>query len=366
MLAPTHLIAGQAAYLALSLGWGHAPTATEGWLAAACALLPDLDKRQGVVGRWFPWISEPIEYHFGHRTVTHSLIVTLALGLGLWWLFPTGAWIAVVGGYASHPLADMMTPTGVEWLWPARWRCVLPGNERFRMRPMGWGELMFAALLAATCVGLAVLGRSAADSGGVISSAMGHISDARQRYDAQKGTNAWTLEVDGRNNTTYADVSGSYRVIGEYRGNGFIVRGPDGPVSVCRSASCDWYAESAVLERGRALQTATRRLQPERVRTESLLKALKPLSEAGRVYLRGTLNAEGVEAEPPTIRRTGNTVELNYARPSAIRRWPPVLLRAVELTAQVRHRGHADPPENVDLQGGDQAILPERLRPWVD
>ena len=107
MLAPTHMVAGQAAFIAVSLAVGHAPSLLEGWLAAAAALLPDLDKRQGLVGRLFPWLSEPLEYRFGHRTLTHSLLVSVGLALLLWPILPHGVWLALVAGYAAHPGADM-------------------------------------------------------------------------------------------------------------------------------------------------------------------------------------------------------------------------------------------------------------------
>ncbi|MDZ7808970.1 MAG: metal-dependent hydrolase [Arhodomonas sp.] len=176
---------------------------------------------------------------------------------------PFGPWLAVVAGYASHPIADWMTPAGVEWLWPARWRCVLPGHERYRMRPMGSGELMFAAARGSGVCATAVPGRSAASTGGVITSAIGDIASARERYDAEKGRHRWTLEVEGRDNRSYADVSGRYPVIGEYGAGGFLVDGPDGAVTVCR-ADCDWYADSAVLERGESRETTSRRLAAER------------------------------------------------------------------------------------------------------
>lgn len=111
MLAPTHMIAGQFAYLCAALAVGHKPAPFETLTAAGAALLPDLDNRQGIVGRLFPWISTPLEHWVGHRTATHSLLILMLLALALWPL-PTGWWLALVAGFASHAVADMMTPAG--------------------------------------------------------------------------------------------------------------------------------------------------------------------------------------------------------------------------------------------------------------
>lgn len=56
-------------------------------MVAAAGLLPDLDRRHGIVGRLFPWLSELLDYLFGHRTQTHSLLACVVLALVLCPLF---------------------------------------------------------------------------------------------------------------------------------------------------------------------------------------------------------------------------------------------------------------------------------------
>ena len=51
----------------------------------------------------------------------------------VWFLLPFGFFLALVAGWVSHSIADMMTPSGVAWFWPRRVRCVLPSNERYRV-----------------------------------------------------------------------------------------------------------------------------------------------------------------------------------------------------------------------------------------
>ncbi|WP_445005131.1 metal-dependent hydrolase [Halomonas mongoliensis] len=364
MLAPTHMVAGQAAFIAVGLSVGHAPTLPEAWLAAACALLPDLDKRHGLVGRLFPWLSEPLEYRFGHRSLTHSLLVSVGLALVLWPILPHGVWLAVVAGYASHPVADMLTPAGVEWFWPARWRCVLPGNEHFRMRAMGWGELVFVVILAVATIPLLSMAQAKPGTGSVIAAAIGDISTARARYDAEKGANRWSLRLEGRDNLTHADVSGTYPIIGPWRAAGFLIDTPAGPRSVCRAGECDWYADSAVAVKGEPQATTIRQLALEHTSPSALVAALTPLEAIGEVYLIGSLTVRGVTAQPPTVAVSGDTLSLTYASPAVLEGWGARPLRDLLLTVQVRHAPDETPPQ-VKLSEETAGVIPAELHPWV-
>ncbi|AFI90224.1 metal-dependent hydrolase [Pectobacterium parmentieri] len=100
--------------------------------ALLTALLPDIDHPKSVLGQRLKWLSTPIARLFGHRGFTHSL---LAIATGIFfiqtrlppsWPIPTDAYHAMIVGYLSHILADMLTPSGVPLLWPCRWRFRLP------------------------------------------------------------------------------------------------------------------------------------------------------------------------------------------------------------------------------------------------
>ncbi|MBA0166299.1 metal-dependent hydrolase [Pectobacterium sp. CFBP8739] len=100
--------------------------------ALLTALLPDIDHPKSVLGQRMKWLSAPIARLFGHRGFTHSL---LAIAAGIFfiqtrlppdWPIPTDAYHAMIVGYLSHILADMLTPSGVPLLWPCRWRFRLP------------------------------------------------------------------------------------------------------------------------------------------------------------------------------------------------------------------------------------------------
>ena len=364
MLTPTHMVTGQFGYLVACLATGHPPTLPEAWAAAACALLPDLDKRNGIVGRLFPYVSEPLEYRFGHRTLTHSLFFTVALALLLWPLLPFGWWLAVVAGYASHPLADMITPQGVAWFWPARWRCVLPGNEVYRMKAMGWGELAFAVVLGASAIPMLSVAQVGEGAGGFIKATIGSIEEARRRYDAEKGANAWTLRVQGRDNRSYQDISGEYPIIGPWREAGFIVEADTGPRSVCRASGCDWYADDGVAVKGAQEAVSVRTVSSRSIDRARLLEALELLQEAGSVYLLGSVSARGIEEAPPSVSVSGESVSLHYTTPEVLADWQPARLRQVELVVQIRHAPGAEVPEVV-LKGEDAGISPLITR-WIE
>ncbi|KAA9001744.1 metal-dependent hydrolase [Affinibrenneria salicis] len=124
--------------------------------ALLTSLLPDIDHPKSLLGQRLKWISAPIARAFGHRGFTHSLLAIVA---GLWfihtrlpagWIIPSDAWHAMIIGYLSHIIADMLTSAGVPLLWPCRWRFCLPllnsqqGNQLERALCLG---LMFFAML---------------------------------------------------------------------------------------------------------------------------------------------------------------------------------------------------------------------------
>jgi inner membrane protein len=117
--------------------------------ALLTSLLPDIDHPQSLLGQRLRWIAIPISRAFGHRGFTHSLLA-IAGGMMLFrlemphsWLMPIDVLHAMIIGYFSHLLADMLTPAGVPLLWPCRWRFRLPllnsqkGNQLERILCLG-------------------------------------------------------------------------------------------------------------------------------------------------------------------------------------------------------------------------------------
>mgnify|MGYP001822299305 CR=1 FL=1 len=366
MLTPTHLVAGQTSFLLATVIAGHQPTLPEALLAAAASVIPDLDSKQSYIGRMLPFISGPMESYFGHRTLSHSLLAQAVIGLLAYTFLPFGYFLALIAGWLSHSLADMMTPAGVCWFWPSRIRCVLPGNARYRMESMGKGELWFLLVMAVSAIPLLSFAQTGKGTTGLIRSAIGNITTAREDYDAQKGFHVWSLDVEGRNNQTYEDVAGSYPVIGPYRESGFIIGTPDGPRSLCRNSACDWYSDHASLVKGGLQQTTTTTVQTHRIKADLLHASLVPLHASGTVYLLGELSATGVAAMPPTVEVSSESVHLRYASPEIFSSWGKKYLDGVNLIVQIRHDPDIHVAKIEAIAPVSEIGLDPLLQKWVD
>jgi len=126
MQGKTHLICGLASGLAVVLYTSPSPAIAGAAITAAgyAALLPDIDHRNSTISHkirparlFFRW--------FGHRGFTHSLAaLALLAGVCFYFLPPTLS-LAILAGYSSHILADVLTTEGVGLFWPNGGRVTL-------------------------------------------------------------------------------------------------------------------------------------------------------------------------------------------------------------------------------------------------
>ncbi len=180
MIAPTHAIYGPAVALIILAVFG--VEASFHWTVIFCAMLgsvlPDIDHPTSTVGRLVPWISKPLERNYGHRAVTHSFLGTVVAATGFLLILSISATLiqkvlldsisltnlplslvslnftftdvlrltaAFTLGYGSHIVLDMLTPRGVELLWPNPNRHVL-FKDKLQVETASKGELPVAAL----------------------------------------------------------------------------------------------------------------------------------------------------------------------------------------------------------------------------
>jgi inner membrane protein len=389
MIAPTHLVIAQTSYLAGCLLTGHPPSAAEAGAGMIASQLPDLDTQTSYIGRLAPPLADWIEHQVGHRTLTHSALFAALLILAAWLWLPRGYVIAISAGLLSHSFSDMMTKGGICWFWPARVRCVLPGNPKYRMEVASWPELWFLAVMVAIGLVMMPLAETGKGPSGLIRTAIGSLAAARQEFDAGKGDWAYRLDIEGRDNRSFADISGRYRVIGPHGSAGFLLAsatgtgsdpasGPatgtstaTGPVTVCGSggSACDWYAATARLERANPQRTTSHRIDRQQLDAGELAAALTPLQAAGEVYLIGTVSAPGTKPAPPTLTTTGDDqVQLHYATPALIATWAERgrRLRDVRLTIQIRHAPTVKAPALMLSNAAEPPPLaPNRLNRWL-
>ncbi|MBK1723843.1 metal-dependent hydrolase [Thiocystis violacea] len=364
MLTPTHLLFAQTAYLTACVVAAHPPAAEEAVVALLGAALPDLDSRASYIGRILRLTSSMLEQYFGHRSMTHSLLVQLVAGGLAFWLLPFGFALALITGWVSHSWADMMTKSGVAWFWPARIRCVLPGNPDYRMEVAKGGELAFLVVVALLGVVMMPLAATGKGTAGLIRGALGDLEAARSEYDRDKGSYRFSIKVSGRDNRTDRDISGTYAVVGPWAAQGLILATDDGPRSFCAGSTCDWYSSHAELTKGEPIQTSTATVQGALVSVGELQRRAATLSQVGAVFLLGTAQAEGVRAKSPTLEVTSDALTFAYASPEILQGLTGRTLSNVDLVFQVRHAPGAKLPDLDPVQSRG-AETSELLKRWL-
>ncbi|MCP4288694.1 MAG: hypothetical protein GY792_30440 [Gammaproteobacteria bacterium] len=114
-------------------------------VVVVASLLPDIDSSQSLVGRAAGPVSEWIEHHYGHRTITHSIWIAAIIGLVSWFWFPAPDWWVVWAAWLSHLIIDMVVGVrGLPLFWPLT-------DRHFyiiEIKPGGLGEIVTALILA--------------------------------------------------------------------------------------------------------------------------------------------------------------------------------------------------------------------------
>jgi endonuclease YncB( thermonuclease family) len=150
----THLIFAECCWFATSAVFDVHYETSAVLAAAATSILPDADYPKSWLGHQLGSISLDLNRLFGHRSFLHSLhallLVTLVLGLPLWWLTGRPSPMIAVGvGYGSHLFADMMTLGGVHFFWPSQLIAVFPGRDEYRVKSGGNSERVFVVFALA-------------------------------------------------------------------------------------------------------------------------------------------------------------------------------------------------------------------------
>lgn len=88
---------------------------------ALFSILPDVDSPRSLLGKIFRPLSYKLLEHTMHRGATHSLLFLCMLLCLLWLFLPNCCGLAALGLF-SHLFLDMLTPAGLELLWPLKLR----------------------------------------------------------------------------------------------------------------------------------------------------------------------------------------------------------------------------------------------------
>lgn len=133
MLGRNHVISAVSGWVLAQpylIGYQPEPMGAAISLAAVAfgSLLPDIDSPESLLGRRAKFISVPLSYLQGDRSllpwsedshsrgITHSIWALIAC----WWLF-AGQYtvaMALAFGFLAHLVGDALTPAGVRLFWP--------------------------------------------------------------------------------------------------------------------------------------------------------------------------------------------------------------------------------------------------------
>ncbi len=104
------------------------------------SLLPDIDHTRSLIGKTVYPLARYLAIHFGHRTITHSLIFLLSITLISLFTernFSDNYHITTILFFSvfSHFIFDMVTLQGIPLFYPFyKNPCVLPANPEYRIR----------------------------------------------------------------------------------------------------------------------------------------------------------------------------------------------------------------------------------------
>lgn len=110
------------------------------FFTALFAVLPDVDHIKSFIGKIFYPIAKYLNRKFGHRTITHSLIFYVILGLiisAIEQITNHTSYITSIyyWSYGSHLIFDMVTKQGIPLFYPFKKNpCVIPANPYYRLK----------------------------------------------------------------------------------------------------------------------------------------------------------------------------------------------------------------------------------------
>ncbi len=119
-------------------------------ITSIAALLPDIDHTSSLFGRLFPGIAKPLMARHGHRTITHSLVILLALMLlllPLVWFYPL-IYKGLIVAYFSHIFIDCFNMSGIRLFYPfSQKEYISFRTESLRVKVSSWQEFTIFLVL---------------------------------------------------------------------------------------------------------------------------------------------------------------------------------------------------------------------------
>ena len=367
MTLPTHLAFASVLYLGGATLFGYKPDPISWALAAVASLLPDIDLPPSKIGRLFWFISVPLERRFGHRTLTHSLVVVLAVAVLSWplTLIQPLYWGCVVGGYWSHLWIDMLNVRGVDLFWPSPMRLVAPGNRHWRIAVGSKAEMILLSVLLVMTAALYPLSHIGFRD--ALQALLKSFDIAVEQYQRQIGTHWYDLELVASDNLTLERVTCRCPVVGLWKG-GLVVLQDGKPRAVGKSPQ----NHNLLPITGRLIEGDLLTVQSMRVEMKGrTLRWLLGKIDQRRVYfINGEVQTGRIEPvanielyQPVTY--SGQTMTLRYARAQELGPWLDLVAAKGEVFVQFWLRS-GEQPVFFDLGNEPPADpIPEELKRFL-
>jgi inner membrane protein len=292
--------------------------------AAVASQIPDLDTTESWIGRALYPIAWMIERKFPHRTITHSFLSLLIVGLLasplvlVHWHF----WAAVTLGHFCGWFSDAFTKSGVAAFYPSPARLVIPGNPRARLSTKSTAEYW----VLATAMIIAVISINLTSAGGVSESfAKAFFSDtatAARLFHKYGSDRVVSVSVTGLNIRSSKSVSGRFTVLEADETSVIAESGTDGKLyKIGTSPDSQIQPTSVKSEVGEVIKVKSQSQTVQEIGVGDWVARLP--SDA---YLSGSLLlddrqdirlANSIE-EFPALRVFGGQLELSNARPAQL------------------------------------------------
>ena len=193
-------------------------------LAIAGSQLPDLDTSTSTIGQILFPISNWIENRYPHRSITHSLIATVAIAVfasPLYFYADWKTWLCLPLGHLISCFSDVFTKQGVQLFWPHPAWCISVSNPNRRLQTGGTGEYWVLAIAAAVLIAAINLSNTGGPTA-LVGSSLGLRSNAMETYQKNAASNHVYAVINGTFASDSSSADGKYFIVaGE--GNEFIV-----------------------------------------------------------------------------------------------------------------------------------------------
>ena len=195
-------------------------------VAVAASQIPDVDTSTSSIGQILWPISRWIEKRYPHRSVTHSLIFTAALGLisfGIWWRYQIDVKIAIALplGHLVACFSDTFTKAGVQLFWPSPLWCVFGLNPKRRLTTGGAGEY-WVLVVAVGTIGMNIALNNSGGLTQLTAESLGLRGGIIENYQQNANNKEVFALVKGTFLADSSNASGKYFILNQI-GNEFIL-----------------------------------------------------------------------------------------------------------------------------------------------